>query len=54
MRAYLEPQPDDSVPRFDYEAHLDELLARIRRRGRIARGAFRQLRVTIEFRPATR
>ena len=27
VRAYLEPQPDDSVPRFDYEAHLDDLLA---------------------------
>ena len=27
VRAYLEPQPDDSVPRFDYEAHLDDLLS---------------------------
>ena len=25
IRAYLEPQPDDSVPRFDYEAHLGDL-----------------------------
>ncbi|RMH44216.1 MAG: YcjX family protein [Alphaproteobacteria bacterium] len=24
--AYLEPQPDDTVPRFDYEAHLDALV----------------------------
>ena len=24
-RAYLEPQPDDAVPRFDYEAHLKTL-----------------------------
>lgn len=24
--AWLQPQPDDTVPRFDYEAHLDELL----------------------------
>ncbi len=24
-RAYLEPQPDDQVPRFDYEGHLDDL-----------------------------
>jgi predicted YcjX-like family ATPase len=24
-RAYLEPQPDDAVPRFDYEGHLDTL-----------------------------
>ena len=23
--AYLQPQPDDTVPRFDYEAHLDAL-----------------------------
>ena len=26
-RAYLEPQPDDVVPRFDYEAHLADLTA---------------------------
>ena len=25
QRAYLEPQPDDAVPRFDYEAHLAAL-----------------------------
>jgi predicted YcjX-like family ATPase len=25
FRAYLEPQPDDDVPRFDYEAHLAAL-----------------------------
>lgn len=25
-RAYLQPQPDDAVPRFDYEAHIDALL----------------------------
>lgn len=25
-RAYLEPQPDDDVPRFDYERHLADLL----------------------------
>ena len=31
VRAYLEPQPDDSVPRFDYEAHLGDLLAAIHR-----------------------
>ena len=24
-RAYLEPQPDDAVPRFDYEGHLETL-----------------------------
>src|SRR3974390_3747671 len=25
-RAYLAPQPDDAVPRFDYETHLRTLL----------------------------
>jgi len=47
-RAYLEPQPNDEIPRFDYDMHLEELTStpptwpsnteRIR-----------QLRVTIEF-----
>ena len=27
LRAYLEPQPDDAVPRFDYERHLKTLSA---------------------------
>lgn len=27
QRAYLEPQPDDAVPRFDYEAHVAALSA---------------------------
>lgn len=26
--AYLQPQPDDTLPRFDYEAHLAELTAK--------------------------
>ncbi|XDA97498.1 YcjX family protein [Sulfitobacter sp. LCG007] len=26
--AYLQPQPDDTVPRFDYEGHLGDLTAR--------------------------
>lgn len=49
VRAYLEPQPDDSVPRFDYEAHLADLSANppvwpdsTRR--------ISELRVTIEYR----
>src|SRR5258706_4310713 len=25
LRAYLQPQPDDAVPRFDYEAHVAAL-----------------------------
>ncbi len=47
-RAYLEPQPNDEIPRFDYDRHLEELTGsppswpsnteRIR-----------QLRITIEF-----
>lgn len=28
LRAYLEPQPDDDVPRFQYEEHLASLLAK--------------------------
>jgi len=28
LRAYLEPQPDDDVPRFQYEEHLAALLAK--------------------------
>ena len=27
-RARLEPQPDDAVPRFDYEAHVADLVDR--------------------------
>src|ERR1700687_2868195 len=27
-RAHLAPQPDDAVPRFDYESHLDALVAK--------------------------
>ncbi len=27
LRAYLEPQPDDVVPRFEYEKHLADLTA---------------------------
>lgn len=27
VRAYLQPQPDDAVPRFDLEGHLDRLAA---------------------------
>ena len=32
-RAYLEPQPDDAVPRFDYEEHLETLGQRSARNG---------------------
>ncbi|MCC4243195.1 YcjX family protein [Stappia indica] len=46
-RAYLEPQPDDNVPRFDVEAHVDTLL-----KERVWPQSTRQvseLRLTIEF-----
>jgi uncharacterized protein len=49
VRAYLEPQPDDSVPRFDYEAHLDELLADPPTWPDSTR-RISELRVTIEYR----
>lgn len=49
IRAYLEPQPDDSVPRFDYEAHLDELLADPPEWPDSTR-RISELRVTIEYR----
>ncbi len=50
IRAYLEPQPDDSVPRFDYEAHFDELMADPPAWPDSTR-RISELRVTIEYRP---
>ena len=29
--AFLQPQPDDLVPRFDYEAHLARLTGKMKR-----------------------
>ncbi len=49
IRAYLEPQPDDSVPRFDYEAHLDELTGDPPAWPDSTR-RISELRVTIEYR----
>jgi len=49
-RAYLEPQPDDDVPRFDYERHLGDLLGSPPRWPRSTR-ALSQLRLTLEFEP---
>lgn len=49
IRAYLQPQPDDSVPRFDYEQHLTAILE-----DRIWPESTRrisQLRLTLEFDP---
>jgi predicted YcjX-like family ATPase len=47
-RAYLEPQPDDEVPRFDYEGHL-EMLSRNPPDWPESTRRLSQLRVTIEF-----
>ena len=50
-RAYLEPQPDDAVPRFDYEAHVEKLV-----HDRLWPSSTRrvsELRVTLEFESAT-
>ena len=49
-RAYLEPQPDYDVPRFDYERHLGDLLASPPRWPQSTR-QLSQLRLTLEFEP---
>ena len=51
-RAYLEPQPDDSIPRFAYEEHLAELAKDPPQWPQSTR-RISQLRVTIEYTPAT-
>jgi uncharacterized protein len=48
-RAYLEPQPDDQVPRFDYESHLETLGADPPEWPESTR-RLSQLRITIEYR----
>ena len=53
VRAYLEPQPDDAVPRFDYEAHLACLEADPPEWPDSTR-RISQLRVTIEYKPEAR
>jgi len=50
-RAFLQPQPDDAVPRFDYEAHISALVDE-----RIWPDSTRQiseLRLTIEYESAS-
>lgn len=47
-RAYLEPQPNDEIPRFDYDMHLGELTG-TPPRWPSSTERIRQLRVTIEF-----
>ena len=51
-RAYLEPQPDDRVPRFAYEEHL-ALLASDPPQWPESTRRISQLRVTIEYVPST-
>jgi len=51
-RVYLEPQPDDRVPRFGYEEHL-ALLARDPPEWPEGTKRISQLRITIEFTPGT-
>ena len=48
VRAYLEPQPDDSVPRFTYEEHL-AALSRDPPEWPESTRRISQLRVTIEY-----
>jgi predicted YcjX-like family ATPase len=52
-RAYLEPQPDDAVPRFAYEAHLSDLAKEPAEWPESTR-RISQLRVTIEYESAIR
>ncbi len=49
-RAYLEPQPDDDLPRFAYEQHLKALTDTDRQWPQSTR-RLSQLRVTIEYSP---
>ena len=48
-RAYLEPQPDDEIPRFDYEAHLSALAEKPAAWPESTR-RLSQVRITIEYR----
>lgn len=50
QRAYLQPQPDDDVPRFDYEAHLSALMGDPPRWPDSTRH-ISELRVTVEYTP---
>lgn len=50
LRAYLEPQPDDAIPRFDYEDHLASLAGEVPHWPDSTR-RISQLRLTIEYEP---
>lgn len=49
-RAYLEPQPDDTVPRFDFEAHMADLTGDLPTWPESTR-RISQLRLAIEYQP---
>ncbi|HVY42260.1 MAG TPA: YcjX family protein [Hyphomicrobiaceae bacterium] len=53
VRAFLEPQPDDAVPRFAYEDHL-AALARTPPSWPESTRRISQLRVTVEYLPRSR
>ena len=50
LRVYLEPQPDDQVPRFDYERHMADLTASPPRWPESTR-RISQLRLAVEYEP---
>ncbi|WP_102866845.1 YcjX family protein [Pseudovibrio exalbescens] len=50
-RAYLQPQPDDDVPRFDYETHIKTLVER--RLWPDSTHQVSELRLTIEYESAS-
>ncbi len=49
--AFLQPQPDDTIPRFDYEAHLSALTGRTPRWPDSTR-AVSELRLSLRVRPS--
>lgn len=51
LSAYLQPQPDDTLPRFDYEAHLGDLTARVPHWPDSTR-TISELRLSLKVRPA--
>lgn len=50
VAAYLQPQPDDTLPRFDYEQHLAALTAKTPRWPESTR-AISELRLSLKVRP---
>lgn len=50
-RAYLQPQPDDDIPRFAYEEHLDALTGGKDRHWPQSTRRISQLRLTVEYEP---